>query len=241
MGDKVTLNATGTADGNCGNVQISYRASEGTISGNVYDSSAVTFDPRASQRQEKSITITATATDARGRTGTATRNIVVTRTPSARRLDDLVFAKNSARVNNCAKRLLLEELTPLLRDNPDSQVILIGHKDAGEAGKTLDRMRVLNSAAVLSAGTGICPSLDLNRVKVKMAGTDQSSQTRPSFCGASTTIKERAGSSVSESDAKAQYRRVEIWFIPAGAAVPPEAAGALDAPASDIKKLGCPK
>jgi hypothetical protein len=241
VGEKVTLNATGTADGNCGSVTVVCRASEGTVSGNVYDSTTVTFDPRATQRQEKTVLITCTGTDARGRTGDATRNITVTSSPTARRLDDIVFAKNNARVNNCAKRLLLEELTPMLRDNPGSQVILIGHRDSGEAGKTLDRMRVLNTAAVLSAGTGICPSLELDRVKVKMVGTDQTSQTRPSFCGASTNIKERAGSSVSESDAKSQYRRVEIWFVPAGASAPSDAGDAQAAPASDIKKLRCPR
>jgi hypothetical protein len=241
VGEKVTLNATGTADGNCGGVTVVCRASEGTVSGNVYDSSTVSFDPRATQRQEKTVVITCTGTDARGQTGSATRNITVTSSPTARRLDDIVFAKNNARVNNCAKRLLLEELTPMLRDNPGSQVILIGHRDSGEAGKTLDRMRVLNTAAVLSAGTGICPSLELDRVKVKMVGTDQTSQTRPSFCGASTNIKERAGSSVSESDAKSQYRRVEIWFVPAGASAPSDAGDAQAAPASDIKKLRCPR
>jgi hypothetical protein len=241
VGEKVPLNATGAADGGCGNVTVVCRASEGTVSGMVYDSSTVTFDPRASQRQEKTVVITCTGTDARGRTGDATRNITVTSSPTARRLDDIVFAKNNARVNNCAKRLLLEELTPMLRDNPGSQVILIGHRDSGETGKTLDRMRVLNTAAVLSAGTGICPSLELDRVKVKMVGTDQSSQTRPSFCGASTNIKERSGSSVSESDAKSQYRRVEIWFVPAGASAPSDAGDAQPAPATDIKKLRCPK
>ncbi len=240
-GEKVTLNATAAADGNCGNARVTYTASEGSISGNVYDSSTVQFDPRASQRQEKTITITATATDDRGKTASTTRTIVVTRTPTARRLDDIVFAKNNARVNNCAKRLLLEELTPMLRDDPGSTVILVGHRDSEEKGASLDRMRVLNTAAVLSAGTGICPSLDLSRVKVRVVGTDQSSPTRPSLCGASTTIKERAGSAVLESDTRAQYRRVEIWFVPSGAAMPPEAAGAMNAPAPDIKKLRCPK
>jgi opacity protein-like surface antigen/outer membrane protein OmpA-like peptidoglycan-associated protein len=241
VGEKVTLNATGTADGNCGSVTVVCRASEGTVSGNVYDSITVSFDPRATQRQEKTVRITCTGTDARGRTASASRNISVTSTPMPRGLDDIVFAKNNARVNNCAKRLLLEELAPILRDNPHFQVILIGHRDSGETDKTLDRMRALNTAAVLSAGTGICPSLDLKRVKVKIVGTDQSSQTRPAFCGASTTIKERSGSAVSESDARAQFRRVEVWIVPAGTNPPAESLGAMEAPFADVKRLGCPK
>ena len=94
----------------------------------------------------------------------------------ARRLDDIVYPANSSRVNNCAKRLLLEELTPLLRDDPNAKLILIGHRDPSERGRNaanLDQERVLNAAAVLSAGTGICPQLDLRRVQGAWVGVDQ--------------------------------------------------------------------
>ena len=58
----------------------------------------------------------------------------------------------------------------MLRDDPNATVILIGHRDEREksrAAATVDRSRTLNTAAVISAGTGICPSLELSRVKVK--------------------------------------------------------------------------
>jgi hypothetical protein len=38
-------------------------------------------------------------------------------------------------------------------------VILIGQRDGDEKNAGLDEARVINAAAVLSAGTGICPQL----------------------------------------------------------------------------------
>jgi hypothetical protein len=142
-------------------------------------------------------------------------------------------------VNNCGKRLLLEELTPMLRADPGAKVILIGHRDTGERSTTIDRQRVLNAAAVLSAGKGICPQLDLSRILVKMAGTDQSSATRPALCGSST--QERSGQAVSASDARAQFRRVEIWLVPSGAEAPAAITGLTSPPSPEITAKGCPR
>ena len=79
--------------------------------------------------QTKTVTITATATDAKNQTVTRTAPVTVTLNPEARRLDDIVFPNMSSRVNNCGKRLLLEELTPMLRNDPGAKVYLIGHRD----------------------------------------------------------------------------------------------------------------
>ena len=150
----------------------------------------------------------------------------------------------SARVNNCAKRLLLEELTPLLRSDPGAKVILIGHRDAsekGKAGSVLDQARVINSAAVLSAGKGICPSLDLSRIMINSVGTEQGSETRPALCGSSTNVKEKGGAAIKDSDKRAQYRRVEVYIVPSGAAMPAGLTGLKEAPAKDIQAKGCPK
>jgi outer membrane protein OmpA-like peptidoglycan-associated protein len=188
--------------------------------------------------------LTATATDQKGGTGNATSDVTVTLSPEARRLDDIVFPANNARVNNCAKRLLLEQLTPMLRDDPSATVLLIGHRDEREKGKAaarLDRVRALNAAAVLSAGEGICPQLELNRVKVGWVGSDQSSPTKPMLCGTSTEVKERSGQAVQASDERAQFRRVEVWIVPGGAAMPAGVTGLQDVPAPEVKKLGCPK
>ena len=97
----------------------------------------------------------------------------------------------------------------MLRNDPGAKVILIGHRDEKEKGSkaalALDTTRVLNAAAVLSAGKGICPQLDLSRILMKTAGTDQSATPRPALCGASTNVKERSGQAVKESDKNAEY------------------------------------
>ena len=96
-------------------------------------------------------------------------------------------------------------------------------------------------AAVLSAGKGICPSLDLSRIKVNWVGTEQGSETRPALCGSSTNVKEKGGQSVRESDKRAQYRRVEVCIVPGGADMPAGISGLKDAPAKEIQAKGCPR
>ncbi len=247
FGDRLPLAASTTVTpSDCGgNATLRFTASEGTISNGVFDSSTMAFDQSNRLKQQTHVVhLTATATDSKGVSGSATADLTVTLSPEARRLDDIIFPANSARVNNCAKRLLLEQLTPMLRDDPNATVILIGHRDERERGRaaaTLDRQRTLNAAAVVSAGTGICPMLELSRVKVKWVGTDQTDATRPLLCGASTEVQERSGQAIRANDQRAQFRRVEVWIVPGGAAMPPGISGLEDAPASDVKKLGCPK
>ena len=117
-------------------------------------------------------------------------------------------------------------------------MILIGHRDMSETGRaaaTLDTQRVLNTAAVLSAGKGICPSLDLSRVQVVSVGTDQ---TDPPMPFADSSVKERSGQTA--TDDRAQYRRVEVWFVPGGAPAP-NVTGLGAAPEKEIKAKGCPR
>jgi outer membrane protein OmpA-like peptidoglycan-associated protein len=242
-GDKLPLNAMATAS-TCGMpVSIAYAASEGSIAGNTFDSTGVSFDlNNRLKQQSKTVTLTATATDSKNQMASATAPVTVTLVPEARRLDDIVFQPRSSRVNNCGKRLLIDVLTPMLRNDPDSKVILIGHRAMNEpAASMVDMQRTLNAAAVLSAGMGICPSLDLSRVLVKWVGDDQASMTRPALCGTSTDVKERRGQAVSESDTQAQYRRVEIWFVPGGAAMPADITGLMPAPEKEVKAKGCPR
>jgi hypothetical protein len=117
-------------------------------------------------------------------------------------------------------------------------VILIGHRDMSETGRAaanLDTQRVLNTAAVLSAGKGVCPSLDLSRVQVRSAGIDQ---TDPPMPFGDASVKERAGQGT--TDQRAQFRRVEVWFVPGGADKP-ALSGLQPAPEKDIKAKGCPR
>jgi len=242
-GATVPLSATANGSECGGPVTIRY-SGEG-VSGNTFDSKALSFDTtNRLKAQSKTVHITATATDQKNQTASAGADVTVTLNAEARRLDDIVFQQMSSRVNNCAKRLLLEELTPMLRADPGAKVILIGHRDASEKGRaaaTLDEARVINAAAVLSAGKGICPSLDLSRIMVNTAGDQQSSETRPALCGSSTNVKEKGGQAVRENDKRAQYRRVEIWIVPSGAEMPAGLTGLKPAPAKEIQAKGCPK
>lgn len=240
-GDKVPLTATATASECTAPATIRYTASEGSISGNTYDSTGLSFDMNNRIRQQsKTVTLTATATDSKGQTARATGNVNVTLTPQAKRFDDIVFQSNSSRVNNCGKRILLEEVTPILRNDPNAKVILIGHYDNGERkALKLDDNRVLNAAAILSAGKGICPQLDLSRILVNSAGTDQAAATRPALCGSS--VNERSGQAVKDTDKRAEFRRVEVWVVPGGAEMPAGTSGFKTAPQKETVAKACPR
>jgi outer membrane protein OmpA-like peptidoglycan-associated protein len=242
-GAKVPL-AANAAGSSCAALRGITYSGQG-VTGTTFDSSALSFDmSNRLKEQSQTVTIRATATDAKNQTASASANVTVKLIAQARRLDDIVFPQGSARVNNCAKRLLLEELTPMLKADPDAKVILIGHRDVSEKGKAmskLDEARVVNAAAVLSAGKGICPSLDLGRVMVNSVGTDQNDETRPALCGTSTNVKEKGGQGVKESDKRAPFRRVEIWIIPGGADTPGNLSGLKPAPMKEIQAKGCPK
>ncbi|MFN7923009.1 MAG: hypothetical protein U0Q16_23100 [Bryobacteraceae bacterium] len=246
----------------CGSpVQVSWQASEGRASGGVFDSTGVAFDmSNRSKLQRKTVTITATAKDQQGNSATANTTVVVKLAPVAKRLDDIVFAAGGARVNNCGKRVLLEMVAPRLQEDPAAQVVLVGHIAEGEhaaatrvvrtkSGKrvvrraapvgAIDRARALNAAAVISAGEGICPTLELSRVKVAYAGSAQKSEAMPQMCGTSAQVKGKTRAAA--PDAKAKFRRVEVWVVPAGAQMPDVGVPIQNAPAAEIKKKGCPK
>jgi len=241
----IPLRAVATASQCGGAVTVTY-SGEGVTGANFNPGSVTGFDMGNRLRaQTKTVTLTATARDAKGQTVSRTAPVTVTLGTEARRLDDIVFPNLSARVNNCGKRLLLEELTPMLRNDPGAKVILIGHRDEKEKGSkanlALDTTRVLNAAAVLSAGKGICPQLDLSRIMMKAVGTDQSATPRPALCGASTNVQERSGQAIKDTDKNAEFRRVEIWIVPSGAADPAGVTGLTPVPAAAVTKLGCPK
>jgi hypothetical protein len=249
-GDTANLSMTGTGSP-CSEIKYKWTATEGTIANDTsatttLDSKSVAFEP-GGKIQTKSITATGTVTDDRGATASCTATIAVNSTPKAIRFADVVFAKGSARVNNCGKRILLEEVAQKAAD-ADYEVVLVGHIAEDETpkgtprkgAKPLDEQRVMNVAAVLSGGTGTCAKVDPARVRVDWVGTDQTADVQPGLCGTSTRpeTKERKTSKVSTSDEK---RRVEVWLVPKGTAMPPSVKALKVVPESDLKKLGCPK
>jgi hypothetical protein len=63
----------------------------------------------------------------------------------------------------------------------------------------------------------------------------------PTSCAVSTTApKERRGAAIDSTDAS-KNRRVEIWLVPKGLALPAAARDAKELPDADLKRIGCPK
>jgi outer membrane protein OmpA-like peptidoglycan-associated protein len=251
-GQTAVVHISGTGSDCGGTLTYSWAASEGVVNGNganaQFNSTSVTFnDTDRSRPQSKQVRVTATVTDAKGGSASASGNITVDFGALASHFGDIVFPKDSARVNNCGKRVLIEQLYPMLTANPNYDVVLVGHIDSSEVpkGKStrnrgLDRSRVLNTAAVLSGGSGTCTSLDRSRIKGSWVGATQETESLPTSCSVSTTApKERSGASVNAGEAK--NRRVEIWLVPKGMPLPAAARDAKDLPDADMKKIGCPK
>ena len=239
-GEKATI-AANFAGGQCGGDlgQPTLTASEGSIAGNQFDSTEVRFDPAASGEQRKTVTIVAKVSDGKG-SGTAEGQVIVKTKPGAKRLPDIVFPANSARVNNCGKRVLLEELKAVIESDPNGKVILVGHSSPSEAGKPgLDQQRALNAAAVLSAGSGICYNFNASQIMVGGVGTaDNGVDYQSHFCG---TTAELPGSVVHESEAEAKVRRVEVWYVPGNGALPASLKDVKDAASLSVSGLGCPR
>jgi outer membrane protein OmpA-like peptidoglycan-associated protein len=252
-GQTSALHVTAAGSDCSGRLTYNWAAAEGTVSGSApdaqFDSSSVAFNEGDRSRpQTKQVRVTATVTDSKGGSGSASTNVTVNLAATIRHFGDILFPKDSARVNNCGKRVLIEQLYPLLTGNPNFDVVLVGHIDSSEApsgrsrrGRDLDKNRVLQTAAVLSGGGGTCSSLDPSRIKGSWVGATQDTPSLPTSCAVSTTAPtERRGAAIEDSDA-AKNRRVEIWLVPKGLTLPPAARDAKELPDADLKKIGCPK
>ncbi len=221
----------------------------------TFDASTVNFESGA-QNQTKTVTATVTVTDESGKTASKTTDITVNCPPPPFvRLSDVIFAKNNARVNNCGKRVLIDEAAP--RATGDFDIVLVGHRDSDEREnvvvpvrrgrrraterRAIDEQRALLCAAVLSGGTGTCGKVDPSHIKVDWVGTDQTSDPQPGLCGTSNlpSQKERRGSTVSAAD---KNRRVEVYLVPRNSpAMPPAVKNVKPLPEAEVKALGCPR
>jgi hypothetical protein len=220
-------------------------ATEGSIRGGEYDSSGVQFDPSDNSEQRKTVTLHAEVADERGEAN-AEATVVVKKKAVilAKRLPDIVFPEGSARVNNCGKRVLLEELRTYTDRDPTGQVVFVGHVGPKEKKPAaLDRQRALNAAAVISAGQGVCARFPASQILVSGVGAaDNGIDLQPHFCGTSAIPRsgELQGQSVKATD-DAKYRRVEVWFVPTGGVLPTSSRDYQQALALSVSNLGCPK
>jgi hypothetical protein len=247
--------ATGSACG--GSLTYKWAVTEGSVTNDsspnaTFDASNLNFES-GGQSQTKTITATLTATDVTGKSASQSTTITVDCPPQYKRLPDVVFAKNNARVNNCGKRVLIDQAAQqagtaynillVAHRSGDEKAILIPARKGRNAApaRTLDEQRALNAAAVLTGDHGTCATVDVLQVMMDAEGTDQSSTPDPGICGTSTlaATKERRGSKVSDAD---KERRVEVYLVPKGSKVmPPAAKNAKPVPESVVKALGCPK
>jgi len=253
QGQTSVLHATASGSECSGTLTYSWSATEGVANGNgadgQYNSSSVSFNEADRSRpQSKRVTITANVTDSKGGSASGSTNVTVNYSAIPRHFGDIVFPKGNSRVNNCAKRILIEQLYPVLAvANSNYDLVLVGHVDANEVpkgkgakGRSLDKERVLNTAGVLTGGGGTCKDLSSSRIKGVWVGTVQDTEFLPTSCTVSTEApKERKGNEVDANEAK--NRRVEIWLVPKGLALPPAAGNAADLSDADMKKVGCPK
>ena len=218
-----------------------FSASEGSVTGNEFDSSTVAFDPTNNAEQRKTVTVTAKVSDPQG-SASAEAQIVVIKPAAiaAKRLPDVVFPANSARVNNCGKRVLLEELKANTDSDPTGTVYFVGHQSSTETAAGLDAARALNAAAVISAGQGVCTAFPANQIFVSADGSAKGADFQPGFCGASTGVRELPGQTVSANDENAN-RRVEVWFVPTNGKPPATANAPKDAASLGVANLKCPR
>jgi hypothetical protein len=148
------------------------------------------------------------------------------------RLPDVLFAANNARVNNCGKRILLEQLRAYSQRDSSGTVVLVGHNSSDETGANLAEQRALNSAAVITAGTGVCLAIPQSQVQVSAPGVDQNGVAFESgFCQ----------SSVGGTSNTVDMRRVEVWFVPTGGQLPASVSKSQSASSLPVSSLGCPK
>ena len=234
VGEKSSLSAA--FDGQCGGPISAPRfsASEGSVQGDQFDSSTVQFDVSNHAEQRKTVTITATASDSKSEgTATATIDVIQKAVVEPVRLPDILFDRNSARVNNCGKRVLLEQLRAYVERDPTGQVVLVGHSSNDETAADLAQQRALNAAAVITAGTGVCMSIPQSQVQLSWPGVDQNGVSfESSFCQSSL----KAGSATNS-----ETRRVVVWFVPTGGQIPSSVTNAQPASATSVGSLGCPK
>jgi outer membrane protein OmpA-like peptidoglycan-associated protein len=232
-GEKSALSSN--FQGQCGGpIQpATYTASEGTIQGDQLDSSTIQWDASNNAEQRKTVTITAKAADNRN-VGTATTNVEVVRgaVAAAVRLPDVLFPKNNSRVNNCGKRILLEQLRAYYERDPGGTVVLVGHNSSDETNPNLAKERAMNAAAVITAGTGVCLNVPVTQVQVSAPGADQNGVSYDAgFCR----------SSVGPIGPETEMRRVQVWFVPSGGQLPSSVTNAQTAATLSVSNLGCPK
>jgi hypothetical protein len=196
VGDRITLRATGSGGGN-----LTYRWSSSGGSLSSTTGSEVTLDTTG--MSPGSVTVTVNVDTDRTRCdqpcpgGTCSTTVTVTEIPVPEVINPLVpcgpifFPVNSARINN-EHKACLDDIALRLQSDPRSSVVIDGHRDSSErVGISLTRANNARDYLVNEKG------IDSARITVRNFG-----DTCPH-----------------ESGDAALNRRVEFYFLPAGASI----------------------
>ncbi len=189
-GETTQIHANGS-DPDGDTIQYSWNATAGTITGSGDTVTYQADGPGAA-------TITVNLNDGHGGTTSCSVSMNVQAPPpppEAQHLKDLLFKRNSARVDNVAKAQL-DDFALKLQNDPKAHGVLIGHADKGELHPDrLAKLRAENAKAYLVKEKKI----DESRIEVRSVGT-----TEPADTG-KTAAAHKAN------------QRVEMVFVPEGA------------------------
>jgi outer membrane protein OmpA-like peptidoglycan-associated protein len=197
-GESVRLRASGSdPDGDA--LTYEWTASLGRVTGSGATASLDTTGVAA----PSTVTVTVRVSDGRGGTASSTCSV---RVQGPERKTETVtcssggFPRNLARLNNVDKACL-DDVASRLRQDPRSRVIVVGHADGQERRpEVVARTRAEAVKSYLVRERGV----DESRVSVRSAGASRLLDT-------GTTAA-----------ARARNRRVEVIFVPEGAAAPEE-------------------
>ena len=146
-GERVRLTGSGTCPVCSGAPSYRWTVDQGRLASGEnqanaeLDTSSLNFSDSIQGRQAKNIVATLEVTcDKNGAKATARQEVAVSyEAPApppatAIQLSDINFGNNSSRVNNCAKRILANELYSQMTDSRyrDYDVLLVGHYQEGE-------------------------------------------------------------------------------------------------------------
>jgi hypothetical protein len=197
-GTPATLSCTCTSPDSVPVTVSGWTASAGTVTG-----SDATASLNTTGAPSGAITVSATCTDSRGLTATASSQVMVENPPppppKASKLSECSFEnmdkiKKPWRVDNECKAIL-DDVAKNLQQNPDNTLVVVGNAEPTEKRKNLAAERAVNSKAYLAGGEakqGIDPS----------------------------RVSARTGSAGTKS--------AEYWIVPPGATVPTDGTEAVD-------------
>jgi outer membrane protein OmpA-like peptidoglycan-associated protein/opacity protein-like surface antigen len=190
-GETATIKAT-AADPEGGPLTYDWTATGGRVTG-TGPSATVDF---TGATPPANAAVTVKVTDDHGQTATSDCTVALmapAKPPEAVSCISTGFPKNASRLNNVDKACL-DDVDQRLKADPRARVVVIGHSDSKETSKTVGQARAEAVRDYLVRERGI----DTSRIEVRAA----------------------TASAGADATAQAANRRVEVWFVPEGAAVP---------------------